>query len=97
MLCRRVARHVLGRSARSGSLSWCGRGGGNLCLATVSVTCRHRAFLAGMGWLVANAEFEYYCDGVAANVCGGNVVQAALEKMLDLNLAMLRMAESIGS
>jgi Zn-dependent protease with chaperone function len=47
----------------------------------------YRYFLALMGFLIRNAEYEYYCDSVAAKYIGGNILASALQKILDLHLA----------
>ena len=50
----------------------------------------YRFFLLLMATLTRDAEYEYYCDSVAAKYVGGNILASALQKLFDLNLAHYR-------
>ena len=56
------------------------------------IPCRYmyRLFLLLMAILTRDAEYEYYCDSVAAKYVGGNILASALQKLFDLHLAHYR-------
>ena len=44
-------------------------------------------YLELMAFLVRDSDYEFYCDYVAMNLYGGNILASSLEKLLDLNIA----------
>lgn len=47
----------------------------------------YRYFLTFTGFLVKDAEYEFYCDSVAAKYIGGNIFASALQKLVDLHVS----------
>jgi Zn-dependent protease with chaperone function len=56
----------------------------------------YRFFLLLMATLTRDAEYEYYCDSVAAKYVGGNILASALQKLFDLHLAHYRFLKRKG-
>ena len=56
-----------------------------LPLLFILIVCR--LYLNLMSIILNNPKYEYYCDSVAAQYVGGNILASALQKVLDLQLA----------
>jgi len=54
----------------------------------------YRIYIDIMGVLVRNADYEFYCDAIAIDYIGGNIVASALRKIYDLHLAVSMQPEA---